>query len=696
MQLFVPTIWIGSGISFFAGAQFCVYGLIRRQERVFFAFGLLCLLLGLYMTFSARWYHAGSIAALAQIAKFEMGIICLVYPAVIWFLSLYTYEKAIGKFHLAIILGYGILFVINLWSPYSFLYESIQIAKPVMLPWGEIVNRFVFQTTPIAIPYYVLTYIVFGWAFVRSYTLWRNDHKTRAVSITVYLLLQFLVILHAELIDNLSLKSVYLGEFAFLGLVVLVTGTMILEVRARYAALEESIVSLRQETGRRKEYEKQLNYIAHHDYLTELPNRRALTEQLNSVIMRCARTNTHGAMLLIDLDHFKMINDSLGHDLGDQLLQLIARRLESLLPVTEPPVRLGGDEFAVLCAGLDRNEPLAKEQALELARDISSEIIKPYHVAEHELVIGASIGIAVFDGESHATLDTVKHADMALYCAKSAGRNSLYVFAPQLKHDADQRLAIERHLRVAIEHDELALYFQPQVNMDGGILGAEVLARWHHPELGTVPPKQFITVAEESGLIHVLGEYVLRQACQYLNKWRASDSSWPTRLSVNVSPWQIGNPGFVAMVKQVIEETAIDPRGIVLEITESTFMRDLQGVSEKIHKLNDIGVSFSIDDFGTGYSALAWLKKLPLSELKIDRMFIHEMSLTSRDKVIDTILAIARHMDMRVVAEGVETLAQRTALESLACRYFQGFLISAALPEADFIKWVQHHSELVT
>ena len=694
MQLFVPLLWIGCGISLFAGVQFCVFGLMRRQERVFLAFGVLCLLVGIYMLFSAQWYHAQSVTVLAGIARFEMGIICLIYPVFIWFLGLYTYRPALSNFLLFVILFYGLLFVINLSAPYSFLYESIAMDDPIRLPWGEVVSSFKLKTAAIAWPYYAVTYSIFAWSFIRCVSLWRDRHKSRAVAITVYLTLQMLAILHAELIDNLNLRSVYLGEFAFIGLVMLVTTSMVFELRSRSVDLEENIASLQSETVRRKEYEQQLSYIAYHDYLTELPNRRALTEQLQIAIAHCAETNTLGAMLIIDLDHFKMINDSLGHELGDQLLQLVAQRLKNINPDIEQPIRLGGDEFAVLRRGLPQNEDLAEAETMEFARGLSSEIVKPYRVAEHELVIGASIGIAVFGGQSRGISEIMRRADMALYRAKSAGRNSIDVFAPKLKREADRRLAIERNLRAAIEHGEIELHFQPQVDSQENTVGAEVLSRWRHPELGSVPPVQFIPAAEESGLIHALGEYVLWQACQNIKKWKTINPNYATRLSINVSPWQIEKPGFTKMVKNVLDTSGVDPRLILIEITESTFMRDFQRVSETIRELNAYGIAFSIDDFGTGYSALAWLKKLSLNEIKIDKMFIHDMLLGSGDKIIDTILAIARNTAMRVVAEGVETVEQRMALESLGCRFFQGFLFSPALPEAGFLSWQQHHPSI--
>ncbi|MGD8926527.1 MAG: hypothetical protein PVG20_06740, partial [Thioalkalispiraceae bacterium] len=275
MEIFVPSILVGSGISLFAGLQFCLFGLTRRQERVFLAFGILCLLLGFYMLLSAQWYSATTIEEISAIAKYEMGLICLIYPAFIWFLGLYSHQQSFKKVLLILGSVFTLLFIINIWSEHSFLYSSIILEQSIILPWGEVVSDFKTKVAPIAWVYYLATYSVFTWSVYCCFVLWRKRHKARALSIAIYLSLQILAILHAELIDNLNLKSVYLGEFVFLILVIMITTTLAKELRVRSNALEKSLDSLRQETAQRKVYENKLEYIAHHDYLTNLPNRRA-------------------------------------------------------------------------------------------------------------------------------------------------------------------------------------------------------------------------------------------------------------------------------------------------------------------------------------------------------------------------------------------------------------------------------------
>ncbi len=685
MTVFVPAIWIAAGISLFAGVHFLLTGLARRQERVFLAFGLLCLLLAGYMLLSALWYRSASVEEVARIARLEMAVICLIYPAFIWFLGLYANVKTAWAEALVTAVPFGALLVINLWSPLSFLFSAIEPGDPLRLPWGEELSSFSLSTSAVAPYYYAATYSVFAWAIYRCFVLWRSGQRAKALPVVVYLLIQMATVAHAELIDNLQLRSVYLGEFAFLALVVLMSHALGRELDRRSVALENSLAELRAETGRRQEVETQLRHMAYHDELTDLPNRRLLNEHLEQAQSRCRASGRHGAMLLIDLDHFKTINDSLGHELGDELLQRVARLLRTALPNGAHPTRLGGDEFAVLLDDLssDRNE--AEDQALCTARTLLGCITQPYTIGDHELVVGASIGVALFpSGENRV----IRQADMALYRAKTGGRNAIQLFAPRMQHDADERLALEKGLRVALEHDELALHYQPQIDIGGRVIGAEALVRWKHPQRGMIPPARFIPIAEETGLIHPLGDFVLSAACDQLRAWQQARMPSLARLSINVSPWQLAGNEFIDKIKDAGNRSGVDSSRLTLEITESSFLNDLDGVAGKLRGLGETGVDLSIDDFGTGYSSLAWLKQLPLHELKIDQMFVRDLNIERNDKLVDTIIAIAHHMDMRVIAEGVETALQRNALAAMGCQGFQGLHISSPLDASAFSAWM--------
>jgi diguanylate cyclase (GGDEF)-like protein len=451
--------------------------------------------------------------------------------------------------------------------------------------------------------------------------------------------------------------------------------------------LETSLADLRAEGARRQAAEVKLRHMAYHDYLTDLPNRRQLRDSLRRTMAQARASQRHAALLLLDLDHFKTINDSLGHDLGDELLRQVSRRLQAALAAESEPIRLGGDEFAVLLRDLAEAHPPAEGEAVRSANALIAAIARPFIIGDHELVIGASVGIVLISDRSQDEAGLMRHADMALYWAKSSGRGAVKVYAGQLQQEADERLRIERGLRLARERNEFELRFEPQLDAQDRVVGMEALLRWRIDKGRYVPPARFIAVAEETGLIHPLGDYVLNRACEYIRNWQRARFAVPARFSINVSPWQLAGPDFTRKVREAIDAAEIDPSRLTLEITESAFLNNLDDLAAKIRDLAGIGVQFSIDDFGTGYASLAHLRRLPFHELKIDRSFVHGMN-PDGDKLIEAIIAIARHLQLRVVAEGVETPVQRTALANMGCDVFQGYLFSQPLAEAGFVEWL--------
>jgi diguanylate cyclase (GGDEF)-like protein len=676
---------MAAGVSLFAGIHFLFTGLARRQERQYLAFGLLCLLLTAYMLLSALWYRADTVDELARIARVEMAVICLIYPVFVWFLELYTDNRPAWIPALTAAVPFGALLVINLWSPLSFLYSRIELAEPIVLPWGEQVSAFKLTTSAFAPYYYLATYGVAAWAIYRSLVLWRRGQRSKAWPVVGYLLIQLATIVHAELIDNLQLRSVYLGEFAFLALVVLMSRALGTELQRRSFALESSLADLQAETERRREVEARLRHMAYHDLLTELPNRRMLLDYLVQTQVRSRESGRHGALLLIDLDRFKTINDSLGHELGDALLQEMAEKLRDALPEGGRPARLGGDEFAVVLDGLAPDRGEAEAQALRIAHTLVERINQPISIGDHELVVGASIGVALFPGDEDVIM---RQADMALYRAKAAGGSSVQLFAPRMQFDVDERLALEKGLRAALDHDQLFLLFQPQVDTAGRVIGAEALLRWQHPQRGIILPALFVPIAEETGLIHRLGDYVLNAACDQLRAWEQAGVPRSVRLAINASPWQLASNEFIDKIRSVGKRGGVDTSRLTLEITESSFLGDIDVVAGRLRSLAEAGVDLSIDDFGTGYSSLAWLKKLPLRELKIDRLFVRDMDAEHHGKLVETIIAIARHMDLRVIAEGVETDTQYNTLAAMGCQAFQGFFIAPPLDAGALGDWL--------
>ncbi len=427
--------------------------------------------------------------------------------------------------------------------------------------------------------------------------------------------------------------------------------------------------------------EADIAYLAHFDVLTGLPNRTQWNEQAHTELRAAARHGDMLAVLFLDLDQFKAVNDSLGHPVGDQLLSAVAKRLAGSLRENDFLARLGGDEFVVLLPGLGY-----REDAARVARKLIEALRSPLAIGEHELTVSVSIGIAVYpeDGEDVSTL--LKHADVAMYSAKDQGRDAFHYFQPEMDVHALERLLLENALRRAIERNELLLCYQPQVAaLDGRVVGCEALVRWQHPELGLLLPAQFIGVAEESRLILSLGEWVLEAACRQQVLWAGRD----LYMAVNISALQFRQAGFADMVRRILDDTGADPARLELELTESALMQPTREVLARMNTLRDWGIRLALDDFGTGYSSLSYLKRLPIHRLKLDRSFVKDLPEDLEDAAIATAtLSLARDLGMDVVAEGVEREAQWAFLAERGCAFMQGYLYSRPLRAADFAVWM--------
>ena len=427
-----------------------------------------------------------------------------------------------------------------------------------------------------------------------------------------------------------------------------------------------------------RQAEATIHRQAFYDPLTNLPNRRLLLDRLARAQAQCRRRGEHGAVLFIDLDHFKKVNESLGHAAGDRLLMLVAERLNTLSGDGGVAARLSGDEFVVVLDSLGETLARAKTDAQQMAERVVASLSVSYPVAERTLTITPSLGIALFGATPASAMELIKQAETAMYQAKASGRACVRHYLPSMRTAALHHLALEQGLRQALESgDQLLLYFQPQVGYHERIIGAEALLRWQHPELGMVSPAEFVPVAEETGLIVELGDWVLREAC---NALRGLAAARLPRLSVNISPHQFARRDFVERVAACVDAAKIDPSRLLLEITEGVLIDDLYAAIETLNGLKRIGVALAIDDFGVGYSSLSYLKRLPLDELKIDRSFIQELEDANDAAIVQTIIAIARHLALDVVAEGVETHDQQAFLEANGCHTFQGFLFHRPMP----------------
>lgn len=435
----------------------------------------------------------------------------------------------------------------------------------------------------------------------------------------------------------------------------------------------------------RKQAELKINELAYFDQLTALPNRTLLIDRLKQAMAASTRTDAFGALLFVDLDKFKTINDTLGHEVGDQLLKQVSGRLAQLVRAGDTVARLGGDEFVLLLQGLNQDETASAAKVEGIAHKILTALNQIYLLGERSHHSSASVGITLFKGDGVSAEDLMKQAEIAMYKAKEAGRNAWRFFDPRMESSVKERARLESDLRLALAQQQLLLYYQPQVRGTRELTGAEALIRWCHPERGMVSPLEFISLAEENGLILPIGQWVLHEACTQLARWAEQPDFCQLTIAVNVSARQFRQTGFVDQVLGVLAQTGADPHRLKLELTESLLVQDVDQVIEKMSLLKQRGVSFSLDDFGTGYSSLSYLKLLPLDQLKIDASFVRDVLLDPNDaSIAKTIVALARSLDLAVIAEGVETEAQRAFLSNSGCYDCQGYLFSRPIPLADF------------
>jgi diguanylate cyclase (GGDEF)-like protein/PAS domain S-box-containing protein len=441
-------------------------------------------------------------------------------------------------------------------------------------------------------------------------------------------------------------------------------------------ALVGAVITFKDITQRRQ-MEAQLAYQAFHDPLTALPNRALFLDRLDRALLRSARHQTQLAVLFLDLDRFKVINDSLGHAAGDHLLVQVAQRLQACIRTTDTVARLGGDEFTIL---LDDTSDLAG--AVQIAERIVAALAAPFTLNGHELFITTSIGIVLSTPGQDSSDDLMRNADIAMYQAKAQGKARYEVFNSHLNAQAMARLRLEADLRRAIERGEFVIYYQPQIDLvTGQMQGLEALVRWEHSERGLIAPVEFIPVAEETGLIRPLGQWVLAEACRQVQEWSARyPSAVPAVLSVNLSAQQVNQPGFVDEVARVLARTGFEPRRLQLEITESVIMNDAPATLVTLRALKELGVQLAIDDFGTGYSSLSYLKRFPVDVLKIDRTFVTGLGHDAEDTaIVQAIITLANTLGLHVTAEGVESAAQLAQLQALGCQLGQGYYFAKPL-----------------
>lgn len=437
----------------------------------------------------------------------------------------------------------------------------------------------------------------------------------------------------------------------------------------------------------RKQSEETIHHLAYHDALTDLPNRRMYVQQLSKEMMQAKRFQSNLAVLFLDMDRFKDVNDSFGHDVGDMLLIEASKRLQACLKPGDVVARLGGDEFTIM-----QNHLQDRSEASALAEQIMNQLQRPFELEGHVFNVSCSIGIALYPQDGDNPEDLLKRADTALYTVKSRGKNGYDFFDPTMEAKSLERILMENEMRKAIEQEQFQIYYQPKIDIvTSAMTGMEALVRWVHPELGIIPPNRFIPIAEETGMILALGEWILKQACKQNKIWH--DQGYTLKVSVNLSARQIYQKDLVEMIKDILRETNLSPDWLELEITESIFVK-MEEATAVLQQIRDIGIQISIDDFGTGYSSFSYIKSLPVDTIKIDASFIRDIHHNQESQaIVKAIVTIAQSLNMNVIAEGIELHDQVAALKENGCDHGQGYLFSKPLPTDAFDQFLRQEQQ---
>jgi diguanylate cyclase (GGDEF)-like protein/PAS domain S-box-containing protein len=443
-----------------------------------------------------------------------------------------------------------------------------------------------------------------------------------------------------------------------------------------------------------KEAEAAIHRLAYYDALTGLPNRRLLQDRITQAISSSARSGEYGAVLFVDVDHFKTLNDTRGHSVGDLLLMDVAQRLRANVRQSDTVGRQGGDEFVILLDNLSSEMSEAATMAQQLGEKLRETMEKPFNLNGLEYHCKISVGISLLT-KNDTIEDLLRHADLALYKAKDAGRNTLRFFDPEMQKALELRSSLESELSLAISQEQFSLYYQPQVDTKGHVKSVEALIRWNHPKRGLVLPNDFISLAEDTGLILTIGKWVMETACSQLKQWEKHPHTSALKIAVNVSAKEFRQSDYVAQVERIIKASRINPLLLKLELTESIVIENMEDTIEKMNALKQLGITFSMDDFGTGFSALSYLAQLPLTQLKIDKSFVDNIPGTKNNEMITrTIITMGHGLEMHVIAEGVETRAQRKFLEANGCTSYQGYLFSRPLPITELEEFLKRTSLL--
>ncbi len=680
----IPAHYAGAGIALFAAAV-AIVGYRQALHRSF----IVCCICVAGMQFAQiGYYQAKNVADAVQALHWQGSFILALIPFFFAFVALYTGQRSIPRWFIAIAAACTVLLVAHLMAPFGLRFSTLELAPPIIMPWGEKLSGFKVSMSMWNVSLRILIMVVTFWAVWRARVQYLRGERRSALLLVCYLGLHLAAFMHGALIDLGVVRSIYTAAFAFAAVPLLMGFSLVMDLDERSRTQARMLHELEESNQSLLSAKRDIAMLAHFDPVTKLPNRAHFREHAGKALRATGEPGLGGALLLLDLDHFRTINDGLGHHVGDEVLREVATRLQSVVGEECILANLGGDGFVVLCENRGSDANGVRAAAIHLANQMMAALQAPMQVGEHRLQVVASIGIASFPQAGAGPFDIFRQAEIALYRAKDQGRHTTKFYQSSMRIAVEQRLAMDRHLRGALERREFSLHFQPQVDANRCITGVEALLRWRNPELGMVSPVLFIPLAEETGLIRPIGNWVLEATCDQLAAWIHEGVEFGDHLAVNISPWQLSDPLFVEGLEKLLSSRSLDPRRLMIELTESSLLFDLEGCITKLTQLRAMGIKIALDDFGTGYSSLSYLNDLPLDILKIDKSFVRTLRSGERQPLASGIVAIGNHMGMTVVAEGVETENQREVLLEMGCEFHQGYLYSKPLEESAFRRWL--------
>ncbi|RJF91893.1 putative bifunctional diguanylate cyclase/phosphodiesterase [Noviherbaspirillum saxi] len=654
-----------SGFVVFTSIQAFILAAVGHRRQLYLSFGILCLLASTFPLSEYLYYTQATMQDAREVVHWRPLQSLSLIPALFWFIVQYAHPGQGRRYTKWL----AVLIAVSAMTLFGQGVLEPALDDVLRLP-GMIAGQKMTVTSAIVRLYAGL---VLTWGLYTAAGVYRRGDRRTAGFLGASLGLMVVVLIIGVLVDLGILRIFYFTGFSFLGLVLLMTIGLGLELRDR---------------------NRHIHSLAFRDYLTGLPNRADLEERLAVLLSRRNNgSDVKGALLQIGLDNFKTINDTLGHRIGDRILKEVAFRLSAACH-DSIAIRLGSDDFALLMPKLGQEHDYAAKGARQAAAGVMRSLAIPFVLNADIVEITVGIGIVIFPVASDTEVDILRRADLALQHAKRAGPGEVQMYDMSMQVEMTARMRMERALQQAQQNSEFAVYFQPQVAASGEVVGAEVLLRWKDEQGRFIPPAVFVPLAERCGLIRPIGEWVLKQACEYIATFNRVVPEFTGHVSVNVSASQFMQTDYEQSVRRQVLDTGINPSRLTLEITESAFIGDMEDAIEKINSLHAFGVRFSIDDFGTGYSSLSYLRRLPVQELKIDQAFVRNLGADGRDlHMIRTIIEISRYMGLDVVAEGVETELQRNTLEAMNCWALQGYLLSPPLDGPAFLEWVRDHRQ---